>query len=568
MARTGWLSAALCLGVLSSGAGYAQSVAAGVAATTPATTAGTPSSTVGKTSAAPSAPVRKSCVVDKNPPDPAASALNRKDYKAAESLFRVLLKANPTSSVAHEGLIRSLLEQDNLTDAARDSEAWNAAMPADSWTLTALAEVRLRQGVPAEAYGLFQRAIHADLCNARAYYGLAEVEGLAGYFAAGKRLIEQAYVLHPTDDDINTAWIATRPRTERLVMWNQYADHSDQINDEDRTKLKTRLAKDSLYHASDCRMATDSPREAKVPMAALMDGPNRFIGWGLDVKFNGKNRRLQIDTGASGITISRAAALFLGIQREDATQVGGIGDGAKVKTSVTHVASIKIGGIEFTNCPVEILEKWSVLDDDGLIGGDVFSDSLLTLDFPKHELRIAPLPLRPGEKPADAAKPVIVGDDEEFQAHDPYIAPGMEKWLRVYRNGHELLMPTGLADTKRIKDPSAWKDKLFLLDTGSDLNLISPSAAREVTKVSRDESTGIRGIQGEMNKVYEAGKFTLEFANLRLDSPSMTSIDTTSISHDSGVEVAGLIGAQALFQVVMHIDYRDNLVWCEYTPPK
>jgi hypothetical protein len=34
------------------------------------------------------------------------------------------------------------------------------------------------------------------------------------------------------------------------------------------------------------------------------------------------------------------------------------------------------------------------------------------------------------------------------------------------------------------------------------------------------------------------------------------------------VEVSGLIGAPALFQLVLHIDYRDNLVWCEYTPPK
>ena len=98
--------------------------------------------------------------------------------------------------------------------------------------------------------------------------------------------------------------------------------------------------------------------------------------------------------------------------------------------------------------------------------------------------------------------------------------------------------------------------------------LISPPAAREVTKVSRDDSNGIRGIQGEVNKVYEAGKFTLAFAGLRLDSPSMTSIDTTKMSHDLGVEVSGFIGAPALFQVVMHIDYRDNLVWCEYTAKK
>jgi len=29
-----------------------------------------------------------------------------------------------------------------------------------------------------------------------------------------------------------------------------------------------------------------------------------------------------------------------------------------------------------------------------------------------------------------------------------------------------------------------------------------------------------------------------------------------------------LIGAPALFQVVLHIDYRDNLVWCEYEAKK
>ena len=50
--------------------------------------------------------------------------------------------------------------------------------------------------------------------------------------------------------------------------------------------------------------------------------------------------------------------------------------------------------------------------------------------------------------------------------------------------------------------------------------------------------------------------------------PNMTAIDTTKLSHDDGVEISGFIGSPALYQVVMHIDYRDNLVWCEYTPKK
>jgi hypothetical protein len=203
-----------------------------------------------------------------------------------------------------------------------------------------------------------------------------------------------------------------------------------------------------------------------------------------------------------------------------------------------------------------------------LIGADVFDASQVTLDFPKHELRVASLPERPGEKTPDTAKLDAAGDDQEVEAHDSYVAPEMAKWLRVYRRGWDLLMPTGIVETKRIKDDNAWRDKLFLLDTGSDSNLISPAAAREVTKVSRDDSVGISGLQGAVDKVYEAGKFTLAFAGLRLDSPSMTSIDTTKISHGDGVEVSGLIGAPALTQLVLHIDYRDNLVWCEYTKPK
>jgi predicted aspartyl protease len=464
--------------------------------------------------------------------------------------------------------VRVLIAQNKVDDAAKDAEAWVASAPASSMALTALGDVRLRQGDPRAAFVQFQKAAQANLCNARAFYKIAEIDGLAGMHASSKRMIDQAYALHPTDDDINTAWMWTRPRKERMAKWVDYAEHSDQISEENRAKLKTRLEKESLSHASDCRMAPTSPREAKVPMEAVTDGPTRFIGWGLDVQFNGKRRRLQIDTGASGITISRAAAMFLGIQREDAKKMWGVGDKGDVNTSIAHVASIKIGGIEFTNCPVEILEKWSVLDSDGLIGGDVFDASQLTLDFPKHELRIAPLPLRPGETEAERAKLEAAGDDAVFEPHDPYIAPEMAKWQRIYRSGHDLLMPTGIVETKQIKDDSAWKEKLFMLDTGAASNLISPAAAKEVTKVSRDRDTEIRGISGEVDKVYEAGKFTLAFAGLRLDSPTMTSIDTTKLSHSAGLEISGFIGAPALIQLVLHIDYRDNLVWCEYTPKK
>lgn len=518
---------------------------------------------------APGAPRRlvKRCVVNQAAPNVAETAYNHKDYVVGEKLFREMLAKDPHDPAAHEGLIRDLIEQNKVSEAARDADGWVKAEPGSSMAAVAAGEVRLRQGDPREALLTFGRANAMDLCNDRALYGIFEVDELRGAYASAKKIIEQAYLLHPSDNEIQMSWVWTRKHNERLAKLREYAEHTDQISEEDRVKLKTRLEKESLYRSTDCRMGPGSPQAATIAMQAVTDGPYRFLGWGLDVQFNGKRRRLQIDTGASGITISRAAARSLGIQREDAVETRGIGDKGKVKTSVAHIASVRIGGLEFTNCPVEILEKWSVLDADGLIGTDVFDRSLVALDFPKHELRVEPLPLRPGETTTPEALASLGSPEEESEPHDPYVAPEMAQWQRIYRRGHELLIPAAVADTRGSKDVNAWRDKLFLLDTGAATNLISPAAAAEVTKVSHDSDYSIRGISGEVNHVYEAGKFSLMFGSLKLDSPSMTSIDLTDISHHDGVEVSGLIGAPSLFQLVLHIDYRDNLVWCEYHPP-
>jgi len=103
--------------------------------------------------------------------------------------------------------VRTLIGQDKVDAAAQDAEAWVKAEPSSSMALTALGDVRLRQGDPREAYLQFEKAAQANLCNALAYYGIAEIDGLAGLYASAKRAIEQAYVLHPTDDDIYTNWV-------------------------------------------------------------------------------------------------------------------------------------------------------------------------------------------------------------------------------------------------------------------------------------------------------------------------------------------------------------------------
>ena len=111
-------------------------------------------------------------------PNPAVTALDKGDFVPAEKLFRDLLAKSADNAIAHEGLVRALIGQDKVDEAAKDAEAWAAARPGSSMALTALGDVRLRQGDPREAFVQFQKAAHADLCNARAFYGLAEVDGV------------------------------------------------------------------------------------------------------------------------------------------------------------------------------------------------------------------------------------------------------------------------------------------------------------------------------------------------------------------------------------------------------
>jgi len=155
--------------------------------------------------------------------------------------------------------------------------------------------------------------------------------------------------------------------------------------------------------------------------------------------------------------------------------------------SVGFAESIKIGEMEFHNCPIRVTDSYFAADGDGLIGSDVFEKFLVGIDFPDEKLKLSELPKRPGEQERELG--LTNGDDSddkqavENDAQDRYIAPEMQSFTSVFRFGHHLLVPTSIGDV-----PS----KLFVLDTGAVNNVISPSAAEEVTKVQRDPHIIVR----------------------------------------------------------------------------
>ena len=245
-------------------------------------------------------------------------------------------------------------------------------------------------------------------------------------------------------------------------------------------------------------------------------------------------------------------------------KIGGIGDAGLQNTFVTHVDDIRIGALHFNNCQLEVFEGKNVLPNvDGLIGADVFRDFLVTLDFPALEMRLSPLPKRPDET-AEALSLSTEGDETATPGKsladlrkDRYVAPEMKDWERFFRSGHFIIFRTAIGNTPR---------KLFIMDTGAGLNLISPAAAREVTGVSSDTDMQIHGVNGAVKTVFSTGALYLQFAGVRQQTHGLSSIDTGDISRSTGVEVSGFLGYPILKELKIEIDYRDNLAHVSYAP--
>jgi hypothetical protein len=85
--------------------------------------------------------------------------------------------------------------------------------------------------------------------------------------------------------------------------------------------------------------------------------------------------------------------------------------------------------------------------------------------------------------------------------------------------------------------------------------LIDADLAKQITHADENTMVSFGGLSGKANKVFETGKFTVDFAGLRLPVTAMDAID---LSRFNGV--TDFLGYPTLTQLIMHIDYRDNLV--------
>jgi len=280
---------------------------------------------------------------------------------------------------------------------------------------------------------------------------------------------------------------------------------------------------------------------------------------------NGHQKELLLDTGASGIVVGRGIAAEAKITDLIPTRIGGIGGPGWTSGSIGFAESVKIGDMEFRNCPIKVTDNTTVVHEDGLIGSDVFENFLVDIDFPDEKLKLSELAKRPGDQERELSlssandQPSQDEQMDENGAQDRYIAPEMQSFTHVYRFGHLLLVPTSIGDVP---------PKFFVLDSGAFGNLISPSAAEEVTKVRRRKDILVTGISGRVDDIYTAKKANIRFGHLGQQNQEIIAFDTAPQSDRTGIEISGFLGFQTLRMLDIRIDYRDGLVNFSYDPKK
>jgi tetratricopeptide (TPR) repeat protein len=507
----------------------------------------------------------------------AAAFYYQGDFKAAIQKYQKILTDKPNSSEAYAGLTRVYLKQKNVEQA--NETILKGVQVADSPVVrVALGEVYFRQGKISEAEREWVNVINSGHADARAYLGLVRVDRAMSLYKKAKDRVDKAHQLDPADPDIQRYWSDTLSVSERIKNLEEYLANVN--NDDPKTR-------EHLQHYLEYLKARQQgpPRSCKLiskvtstesKLVPLTRDAQHMRGLGLSVSINGTKANLLLDTGASGLVVDRGIAEKSGLTKLSETSIWGIGDQGGNTGWIGLASSIKVGELEFQDCPVAVMDKRSVVEENGLIGADVFEHFLVDINIPDRKLRLSELPKRPGETTQVIKLKTDKDDASGQQAEnnganlnsksappnaagpfDAYVGPEMSSYTKIFRFGHQLLIATRIGNAP---------PKLFVIDTGAFTNMIDPQAAREVTKVHGDDYMKVKGLSGSVKNVYSADKAVLTFGHLRQENQDLVSFDMTPLSEGVGTQISGALGFTTLYLLDIRIDYRDGLVDLSYDP--
>ncbi len=482
----------------------------------------------------------------------------KENFRAAAQKFEAAAAAQGVAmqtAHAYAWLARTYLHLHRVSDAEAAARKATETDKDLANAQTAMAEVYFREGKFPEGEKLLIPLVKNQNAMSRTYLALAKIHRATANYKTARTLTELAHKNDPKDPDIDESWLVSMTPQERLEEWKKRLADGRYEDEEERKGLAAGIAviEDRGKNSNrTCKLANKLSATQTRLFPHMLD-PRRFDSYQVEVKVNGVNSKLELDTGAGGILVSSRIAEKAGLTKIADNAIGGIGDKGAANGYVAFAEKLQIGELEFQNCYIDVVDRKRALDVDGLIGADVFSNYLVDIDFPNQKLKLSQLPPYPDQ----AGEQTSLQSEETASAtlHDRWIPPEFKDFERVYRFGHMLLLPVGLN-----KAPY----RLFLLDTGAWDNTVSLEAAREASKVHKDSDIEVKGLSGQVKTVYSTGEILLTFGRFQQRRTDMVAFDLSSMSNNVGTEVSGALGFAMLYLLDIKLDYRDNLVNFEY----
>ena len=448
------------------------------------------------------------------------------DFRGAAAAYRKVVEAR-ASDEAYAGLVRSLLKADDVKAAEESSQKALAAFPDSAIIHAERGDVFYRRGFIPQAEDEYGAALKLDDKCARAWLGQGKVDAVYTRHSKAKIALAKAHELDPQDSDAVYEWAIRLPYPENVAALERHLAEFHNDPEEERHEREYKDFIKALAGRKTWILSREVER-TEIKMDALTVGARMVLrGFGLRVRLNDRATvTLLVDTGSSGITITRKLAEKIGARKLSEQALEGVGKSGPAVGYKAWVDKIVIGDLEFHDCFVQATPR-EIAEVDGIIGMDVFSQYLITLDMPARKLRLEPMAAQSND--GEPAKP--------------------EAFSQTFTLGHFLLLPTEVG--KKATG-------LFVIDSGSNANTISPELARSIPEM-RAFNSPMSGASGVVNSAFIADDATLRFARVNR-SDRISTLDLHSVSKDLGIEVSGQIGFSAMENMKLTINYRDGVV--------
>jgi tetratricopeptide (TPR) repeat protein len=458
--------------------------------------------------------------------DTAAALFRHGSFREAATAYRAVIEKQP-SPEAYSGLVRSLLKLDDVKAADESSQKAMAALPQSSLAHAARGDVYFRRGMIPEAEEEYKAAIKLDDKSARAWLGQGKVDAVMARGSKSRAAIARAHELDPEDGDALYEWALRQPYPANIAALEKHLaefrnDPEEERHERDYTAFVKALAGRKVW------VPAREVERTEIKLEALTVGPSLVRrGYGVRVRLNDRATvTLLLDTGASGVIITRKLAERIGAVKLSEQLLEGVGKNGGSAGYKAWVDKIAIGELEFHDCFVQATPR-EIAQVDGTIGTDVFAKYLVNVDFPRRKLVLEPLPAADSERRSDAGS-----------------------FTQVFSFGHFLLVQTEVG-----KKASG----LFAIDSGANASTISPELAKAVPNM-RALNMPIQGASGQINSAFFTDDATLHFAGMKKTGERISTLDLRSVSKDLGVEISGQIGFGAMEEMKVILNYRDGQV--------